>query len=133
MNGELRGGTRLQLTQKFGSYVRQLRRARRLTQESLAEKCDLSSTRYVDSSAEDFSPTLGTLQKLCNGLGVSLAVLFSSFERPRKREELGELIDFMASRNAREVRAVLRVARALPRRCLAHVDAVAAQHVDERA
>jgi len=73
------------------------------------------------------------LQKLCNGLGVSLAVLFSSFERPRKREELGELIDFMASRNARGGARGAAGRASVARRCLAHVDAVAAQHVDERA
>ena len=53
--------------QPFGGYVRRLREARGLTQEGLAERCDLSADTVRRLEHGAFSPSLRTLRKLAKG------------------------------------------------------------------
>jgi transcriptional regulator with XRE-family HTH domain len=100
------------LGERFGSHVRQLRLARCLTQEELAEASSLSvdAIRRIERGA--FSPSLDTLRKLCTGLEVSFRTLFSGFEG-RRRQHVAELCDYLEARNAREVQMAWRVVRAM--------------------
>lgn len=100
------------LGRRFGDHVRALRGARGLTQERLAEASGLAPETIRGIERGAYSPTLETLAKLCDGLGVSLATLFHTFEQGR-RDDVAELADFLATRTPREVRTVARLARAL--------------------
>jgi len=102
----------ISLGRRFGAHVRTLREARRLTQEALAERSELSvdAIRRIERGA--FSPSLNTLAGLAKGLEVSLASLFAGFDRGR-RDDVAEIADYLATRTAREVRLVWRVVRAL--------------------
>jgi transcriptional regulator with XRE-family HTH domain len=102
----------ISLGRRFGAHIRALREARHLTQEALAERSELSvdSVRRIERGA--FSPTLNTLAALAKGLEISLASLFESFDRGR-RDDVAEIVDYLATRTAREVRTVWRVVRAL--------------------
>jgi transcriptional regulator with XRE-family HTH domain len=64
----------------FGAHVKRLREVRRLSQEELATRSGLASDTIRRLEHQEFSPSLRTLRKVCNGLGVSVAVMFSSFE-----------------------------------------------------
>lgn len=98
--------------QKFGKNIRQLRRSKGLSQETLAERCELSvdAIRRIEWGA--ISPSLSTLGKLAAGLDLSLRTLFDTFERER-RDEVAELCDFLATRSRREVLLATRLVRAL--------------------
>jgi len=87
----------ISLGRRFGAHVRTLREARRLTQESLAERSELSvdAIRRIERGA--FSPSLNTLAGLAKGLEVSLASLFAGFDRGR-RDDVAELADYLATR-----------------------------------
>lgn len=102
----------ISLGRRFGAHVRALREARKLTQEALAERADLSvdAIRRIERGA--FSPSLNTVDGLAKGLEVSLASLFATFDRGR-RDDVAEVADYLATRNPREVRTVWRVMRAL--------------------
>ncbi len=102
----------ISLGRRFGTHIRALREARHLTQEALAERSDLSvdAIRRIERGA--FSPSLNTLEGLAKGLSVSLSTLFVGFDRGR-RDDVAEVADYLATRNAREVRTVWRVVRAL--------------------
>lgn len=64
------------LRTRFGKNVLRLRRAKKLTQEALAEAVGLS-TRYTQSiEAGEYFPTLPTLAKLRKALEVSWDELF---------------------------------------------------------
>ncbi len=102
----------ISLGRRFGMHIRALREARRLTQEALAERSNLSvdAIRRIERGA--FSPSLNTIAGLAKGLDVSLASLFESFDRGRC-DDVAELADYLTTRTAREVRTVWRVVRAL--------------------
>jgi transcriptional regulator with XRE-family HTH domain len=65
---------------RLGRLVKQLRKARGFTQESLSERSGLASDTIRRMEYGDFSPSLETLIKLCGGLDTSLATLFASFD-----------------------------------------------------
>ena len=102
----------LNVRRRFGENIRQLRISRGLTQEALAEKCDLSVDAVRRIEWGTISPSLDTLTKLAHGLDISLRTLFSTFEQ-RKRDEIGELSDFLSKRSARDARLVARLVKVL--------------------
>ncbi len=89
-----------------------MRQARGLTQDRLAELSGLSidTVRRVELGA--LSPSLDTLQKLADGLELSLSSMFGYFDRG-SRDEVSELRDYVASRTTRQARTAMRVLRAL--------------------
>jgi transcriptional regulator with XRE-family HTH domain len=64
----------------FGAHVKRLREVRRLTQEELAARSGLAADTVRRLEHQEFSPSLRTLRKVCKGLGLSVAVMFNSFE-----------------------------------------------------
>jgi transcriptional regulator with XRE-family HTH domain len=76
---------------RFGEYFKRVRTERDLTQEQLAERSDLAADTVRRIEHGDFSPSLGTLEKLATGLRVDLSTLFTAFEHGdsgREREIL---------------------------------------------
>jgi transcriptional regulator with XRE-family HTH domain len=61
--------------EEFAARVRELRRRRKLTQEALAEACDLASDTIRRMEHAGFSPSLDTLNKLAKGLGLTVTQL----------------------------------------------------------
>jgi transcriptional regulator with XRE-family HTH domain len=100
------------LRRRFGDHVRTLRLARSLTQESLAERADLSvdAIRRIERGA--FSPSLETLGKLSSWLQVSLHTLFEQME-PKRGNGVREICDYLENRDRNELKMVWRVVRAL--------------------
>lgn len=97
---------------QFGDHMRRLRTARRLTQEKLAERSELSVDAIRRIERGSFSPSLETLGKLAGGLNVSLKTLFQGFERDRT-DQVAEICDFLAHRSGREVQLAWRVLQAM--------------------
>lgn len=104
----MRGNVR----RRFGEHIRDLRKARTLTQEALAERASLSvdAVRRIERGA--FSPSLETVRKLAVGLDLSLLTLFQGLDGER-RDPVQELCDFLSRRSAREVKLAWRVLRAM--------------------
>ncbi|HVE81383.1 MAG TPA: helix-turn-helix transcriptional regulator [Myxococcales bacterium] len=101
-----------QVGRKFGGHIRDLRKARALTQEVLAEKSSLSvdAVRRIERGA--FSPSLDTVRKLATGLEVNLNTLFEGFAVQR-RDTIAELCDFLQRRKPEEIKLVWRVIQAM--------------------
>lgn len=69
---------------QVGARLKQLRQARRLTQEALAERAGLSYKFIGEVERGRGNPTLTTLAALANALGVSLIDLLGvEADRPR--------------------------------------------------
>lgn len=100
------------LRRRFGENIRQLRLSRGLTQESLAEKSDLSVDAVRRIEWGTISPSLDTLSKLAHGLDISLKTLFATFEQ-RRRDDVAELADFLARRSPKDARLVARLVKVL--------------------
>lgn len=96
----------------FGDHLKRLRNTRKLTQEELAERSDLSVDAIRRIERGSFSPSLDTLGKLSQGLDVSLKTLFHGFERERS-DGVAEICDFLTSRSGREVKLAWRVLQAM--------------------
>lgn len=71
---------------EFGRHVRSLRRARDVTQDQLAKRSGLSADTIRRVEHGSFSASIGTLRKLCMGLGITPSTLFESFELGRVDE-----------------------------------------------
>jgi transcriptional regulator with XRE-family HTH domain len=61
---------------KFGKRLRRLRRMQDVTQEQLSEKSGVSSDFISQIERGLNSPSLDTIQKLADGLGVPIEELF---------------------------------------------------------
>jgi transcriptional regulator with XRE-family HTH domain len=85
---------------RFGKHVRSLRRARRLTQEVLAERSGLSPDTVRRLEHGSFSPSLDTLTKLAGGLELQLSTVFTAYDLGA-REILPELLDLLSARSPR--------------------------------
>lgn len=79
-----------------GDKIKEFREERGLSQYRLAQKADVSQSFLSALEAGKKSPTVETLEKICRGLGISLAEFFSR-GNPRRFPNLpphiGELID----------------------------------------
>ena len=94
----------------FGRHVRQLRRARGQTQETLAEGTALSADTIRRLEHGSFTPSLETLGKVCDGLDLELSTLFGGFEL-RERNIDREIADALMGLTARQRDIVLEIAR----------------------
>ncbi|RME57402.1 XRE family transcriptional regulator [Candidatus Parcubacteria bacterium] len=66
-----------QKTNKFGSAVRNARKAAGLTQEALAFRAGLDRSYIGGIERGERNPTLSVIEKIADGLGISVAELFS--------------------------------------------------------
>jgi transcriptional regulator with XRE-family HTH domain len=97
---------------KFGTRVREMRTARNMTQDALAEASGLSVDGIRRIERAGFSPSLNTVLRLCSGLHVDPSTLFASLESAR-RDDVREFCDMLAGRSAAEIRVARRVLSAL--------------------
>jgi transcriptional regulator with XRE-family HTH domain len=102
----------IHLRYRFGAHVRKLRRARRLTQEALAERSELSVDAVRRIERGRLSPTLETLKKLATGLNLSLHRLFQNLDEDRPHQ-VDAISDFLGRRSGREVQLAWRVIQAM--------------------
>ena len=70
-----------QITQNFAETLRKMRTDRNLTQEELAHRAGLDY-KYLQKleGQKPSSPTLSTLEKLANGLNISLVELIQNLQ-----------------------------------------------------
>ena len=73
-----------QRSNRFGQAVRKARTAAGLSQEELAERCGLDRSYIGGVERGQRNPTVSVIEKIAEGLGVTLAELFSySTEEPK--------------------------------------------------
>lgn len=79
----------------FGKRIQSIRKARKLTQEKLAEMIGIEtpSLSYIETGK--YSPSIDTLQKICSALDVMPWELyyFSEISIDEKKEELKKALD----------------------------------------
>lgn len=68
--------TEKQLYKKLGMRIKELRTERNLSQVELAVECNFEKSNLSRIEAGRTNPTVGTMFKISNGLGVSLKHLF---------------------------------------------------------
>lgn len=83
----------MQLPTLFGKNVRNCRKARKLTQEQLAERVDVSMETIGKIERGVAAPTFATAERIAEALGVPVAVLFGASEAEAVSGERGRLIN----------------------------------------
>ena len=58
-------------TKEFGKYVKASRKRAGISQETLAEKCDMSTRQISNIETGKCEPKLSTLSRICIGCGIS--------------------------------------------------------------
>lgn len=61
---------------RLGKVLRELRKEREFSQQSLALECDMDRTYYGGIERGERNPSLKNVYKLCKALGISAADLF---------------------------------------------------------
>ena len=97
---------------RFGRHSKSLRRARGLTQEVLAERSGLSADTIRRLEHGSFSPSLGTIRSLCEGLDLEVSTLFLSLELGEREVSL-ELVDAVSAMSCDEREKLLRILQLL--------------------
>ncbi len=100
------------LPKRFGDHIRDLRQARGLTQQELAERSELSVDAIRRIERGVLSPSLDTLQKLSRGMRISLPTLFRPLDGSG-RDELAEICDYLAHLDAHQLQTAWRVIQAM--------------------
>ena len=62
----------------FGHKVAEIRKSQHLSQEELADRCGVHRTYIGFIERGEKSPTLTTVEKIANGLGVCICKLFEN-------------------------------------------------------
>ena len=96
----------------FGRHIRSLRKARGMTQESLADHCGVAVDTIRRLEAGSFSPSLDTLTKVGAGMNLRLSTMFESCELGTTTSSR-ELADLIASRSRRDLDLAARVLRTI--------------------
>lgn len=82
------------LTERFGQRVRELRRRKNMSLEALGAKCQLHGNFLQKLETGKQTPTLETVEKVSNGLGVPVSQLFTFDEpAPEARKRLKARLD----------------------------------------
>ncbi len=73
--------------ESFGEAVRLFRTEQDLSQEALGQLCDLDRTYIGGIERGERNPTVESILKVANGLGVRASELFARFERLHEGRE----------------------------------------------
>ena len=69
----------MSITVMFGKIIRQLRKGKAFSQEAPAEKCGLHNTYIGQIERGEKNASLESIQKLSEGLEITVAQLFENF------------------------------------------------------
>lgn len=70
------------IDQRIGTRIRELRSARQLTLDALAERADVSRAMLSRVERGESSPTAQLMNKVCSGLGITLSELLAEPATP---------------------------------------------------
>ena len=62
----------------FGKKVAEMRKMQHLSQEELADRCNIHRTYIGSIERGEKAPTLNTVEKIANGLNVDISIIFDN-------------------------------------------------------
>ena len=91
----------------FGKRVRHYRKNKKLSQEQLAELCDLHPTYIGQLERGEKNASLETIMRVCEGLSVSPEVLFENIAPGEGRSAAQEIYNIAAALPVEKQKALL--------------------------
>ena len=100
--------------QLIGKRIKEIRRQKSLTQEKLAEICGLSPSyiSYIES-AKKKKPSLESLVKLANNLGVTVDTFLNGYQKNDANEYESALMRLIKDCNSREKQMIFKIAASM--------------------
>jgi transcriptional regulator with XRE-family HTH domain len=93
----------------FGEHLRGLRKERDLTREELAQRCQMFAPYLGEIERGEKNPTLLTLHKIADGLGISLGELVSV--PALEKNERDRLMAFLSEANPQKQKRIIQAIR----------------------
>ena len=92
--------------------ITRLRLKRGWTEYELAKRCDLTQSTISTWYRKNQTPTIQNIEKICNGLGITLSQFFAEGSDPvALTREQREMLDHWAALNPSQQRSVLLLLR----------------------
>lgn len=107
-----------QLVDIVGVNIREIRKQKKLTQEELAEKCELQTSYLAGVERGDRNITLQTLEKIADGLEVNAKQLLE-LESPlnkislEKTDLLQIFTGYLEDKSEKEIKLIIDIARSV--------------------
>ena len=107
-----------ELSVTIGKRIRNYRTSQKMSQEELAEKCDLHPTYIGQVERGEKNATLESISKIANGLSVSLSTLFENIndtatDNTNLPSEAYELIQALPEKDQRKILYLIKAAISL--------------------
>jgi transcriptional regulator with XRE-family HTH domain len=103
---------RMDIIDKLGKKIREVRKQRGLTQAELAEKAGISVNFIGKVERGIHSPSVTTIERIAEALNVKVSALFDFPEEiPKKEYEIKELIRVLRDGNSSKIKIVTDIAK----------------------
>lgn len=93
--------------------LRGLLNERGWTEYRLAKECGLSESTLANIFRRNTLPSIGTLEAICQGFGITISQFFAEGDMVEMTPEMKELFDSWVSLTAQQKEAVLQMIRTL--------------------
>ena len=104
----------MEILKEFGARVRELRKAKGFSQEKLAQKSHLHYTYIGAVERGERNPSLLSIQKIAEGLGVEITSLFYFPGKGDQREKvLSEILQHLSVKKRSQVSTILKIIKSL--------------------
>ena len=70
----------------FGKKVAEMRKMQHLSQEELADRCNVHRTYIGSIERGEKSPTLNTVEKIAKGLNVEISIIFDETDTRKNND-----------------------------------------------
>lgn len=94
---------------RLGERIRRLRKLKGMSQEQLAEIAGIHTNYVGQVERGEKNLTIDTLQKIVEGLGVTLEELFRYVDPMKKKDALSLIVELLAERPTRDQQMALKV------------------------
>ena len=102
----------MDIIEKLGQRIREIRKKRGMTQAELAEKAGISVNFVGTAERGIHSPSISTLERIAKALHVNISQLFDFTEElPEKKYAIKELISILKDGNSTKIKVVTDIAK----------------------
>ncbi|MHA6531717.1 helix-turn-helix domain-containing protein [Paenibacillus sp. BAC0078] len=102
-----------ELVKRIGERIRKLRKEMKLSQEQLAERSGLHTNYVGQVERGEKNLTLETLEKVVEGLDISLEELFRYIGPMEKQDTLGQIVELLVERPSEDQKMALSILKSV--------------------
>ena len=99
----------------LGARIKELRKARRLSQDQLSEKVNIDPKHLSRIEVGKSYPSLATLEKIAKALNVEIKDLFEYMHEVKGKELTENIIRLLKESDEEKLRLILKITRAIVR------------------